>query len=729
MLTAIQLRLDYNEGVNIIHQRIEQVKLTNIDSITQSLWTLDSSSVQIQVNGLSRINDFIYIKITDKSNKIIAESGNINTKNIITSNIQLTKKYRDKNTLLGTLTVTATKENLYQKLISTIIVILLSQAVKTFLVSLFILAILYYLVTRHLEKISQHSTKLNLLDEPPQLILDRKKTEATDDDELANVVNSINNMSRNMHSAYNDLILNQSELADREAKFSAIFNSISDSIVVANVNREIIQINPAFTKQFGYALEDIKGKTTQLLYLNQEEYHNQGKHRFNNTAVTNSTLFEVEYKRKDGTTFPSETMGTAVNLADGNLLGYIGIIRDISERIKTDQNEQALQMQLQQAQKIEAIGQLTGGVAHDFNNILASILGYAELSILSIKEEKYTNIKNYLEQIYMSGERARDLVAQMLAFSRGQTGEPQLIYLPDLIKQVIKLIKPTIPSSINIETQIKNNVPAVLMDETQMHQIIMNLCINARDAMNGKGTLTISLVCEEDLDVRCSSCFKTVKGKYLKLTIEDTGSGIQPNVIERIFEPFMTTKEVGKGTGMGLSVIHGILHSNKSHIAVLSELNLGTRFDVLIPPATDTNITSKIVSDKKTISTNNNKHKHILLVDDEKSILLLLEKVLENNGYKVTATTSSQHAIDLFLSSEEDFDLIITDQTMPEISGIEMIKKIFEVNPNMPVVLCSGYSEHVDEKIAIEAGCSKYLTKPVKTSQLVEALHDVFEKR
>lgn len=725
ILTAIQLRLDYKDGVKFIHQRINQVKLTNIDSITQSLWTLDHSSIQIQLDGLSRINDIIFVKITSHNDELIAAAGEINTKNTITESITLSQKYRDKDTYLGTLTIIATKENIYQQLLDTVIVILISQAIKTFLVSIFILFLFYYLVTRHLEKIAEYSAKLELSSKSEPLVLQRTKFKKYHDDELKRVVDSINRMSNNMYAAYYELILNQKELSEREAKFSAIYDAISDAVVLVDIDRQIIQTNPAFISQFGYSFEELKGHTTHMLYANSDEYGTQGKQRYNPNAHPNTSLYDIEYRRKDGSTFPSETLGAAITLPDGTQIGFIGIIRDISARILAEKQEQKLQKRLQQSQKIEAIGQLTGGIAHDFNNILASILGYSELSMMALEKYNDESLNDYINQIILAGERARDLVAQMLSFSRSNPGEPQLIELPNLIKEVVSLLRPTIPSSIELLTEIDDQVPPVLMDNTQMHQMLMNLCINARDSMKNDGTLTVKLSYVSSADDICTSCKDIIEGEYVKLSIKDTGEGIKPDVLETIFEPFVSTKEVGKGTGMGLSVVHGILHKHNSHIVVESELNSGSSFHLFIPPLKEINMTTSHETKNNKKILNNGNQKHILVVDDEESIAIFLQELLRRYNYKVTYTTSSKHALEIFKASTSDIDLIITDQTMPELSGTEMVKQMFEVKPNIPVVLCSGYSENIDEKSALDLGCIKYMEKPINSKKMIQALHDI----
>jgi len=725
ILTAIQLRIDYNEGIDVIHQRIDQIKFTNIDSITQALWTIDHSSIQIQLDGLSRINDIIFVKITDENDQLISSSGEINTDNIISENIVIHQRYRGREITLGKLTVVATKENVYQHLIDTVIVILISQAIKTFLVSLFVLFIFYYLVTRHLEKIAQHSDKLELTARPSPLTLDRNNASKRKDDELERVVSSINRMSDNIYDSYQKLINNQDTLTDREAKFSAMFNSMTDAIIYADNERHILQTNAAFTQLFGYNEAEVKGKTTLMLYANPEEYSEQGQKRYNVEIKSRPSIYEIEYRRKDGSTFASETMGGAVLLPNGTQVGLIGIIRDISDRNQAEKEKNQLQKELHQSQKMEAIGQLTGGIAHDFNNILASILGYSELAGNLLKHSDDARLSRYIERISKAGERARDLVTQMLAFSRSAPSDPQAIKLPALINDVTSLLRPTIPSSIKLVTQVSDHVPAVFMDNTQMHQILMNLCINARDAMAGNGTLTITLSYETHMDAICQTCSAVIQGEYVKLTVEDTGTGIQTDILDSIFEPFLTTKEVGKGSGMGLSVVHGILHKHNSHIIVETELGVGTRFHLLMPPIKANLFTPEIEQPPVQLTQDDGQGKHILVVDDEESVALFLQEFLQLHNYQVTATTSSKQAVELFKQSATDFDLIITDQTMPELTGTEMMLQIFQRRPDVPVILCSGYNERVGEKEALELGCTQYMAKPVNNQLLLQVVHDI----
>ena len=725
ILTAVQLRLDYNDGIDVIHQRIKQIELTNVDSIIQSLWTIDNSSIQIQLDGLSRINDIIYVEIIDVNGKLISSSGEIATDDIIESSFQLHQVYRGVKNPLGTLHIVATKENVYQHLIDTVIVILISQAIKTFLVSMFVLFIFYYLVSRHLKKIANYTETLDVTSPSSMLQLDRNGTGILQGDELDLVVDALNGMSDKIYHSYEDLKENKFKLSEREAKFTTVFDSIADAIVITDCDRKIMQTNTAFKLQFGYDDIEVIGKTTSLLYANQDEYELQGKERFSKDAkISTPSLYEIDYRRKDGSIFPSETMGGAVSLADGTQLGYIGIVRDITYRKQEEAEKAILQKELQQAQKMEAIGQLTGGIAHDFNNMLASVLGYSELALNTLQNSSDVQLIQYVKRINIAGERARELVAQLLAFSRSAPSDPRQIKLSELIDDVTALVRPTIPTSIKLILDIQDNVPSVLMDSTQMHQILMNLCINARDAMDGSGELTIKLSYQKQMNANCSSCNDLVQGDYVSLTVTDTGSGIEPDVLGNIFDPFLTTKGVGKGTGMGLSVVHGILHKHQSHIIVKTELGVGSSFQVLLPPNGDADA---LLGDEKAPAnelSKDTKDKHILIVDDEEAVAAFLQDFLQSYGYKITSTTSSKKAIELLEASPEEYDLVVTDQTMPEMTGVEMIKHLFEIRPDIPVILCSGYSEQVDEAQALSLGCAKYMSKPINNQDLIEAIQE-----
>ena len=388
---------------------------------------------------------------------------------------------------------------------------------------------------------------------------------------------------------------------------------------------------------------------------------------------------------------------------------------------QAEEKQASLQIQLQQAQKMEAIGQLTGGIAHDFNNILASMLGFTELCTLRANEIGDDAIKRYLNEISKSGERARDLVAQMLTFSReGQAGSSPL-QLEPIINDSITMLEHIVPSNIKLHIDIDAGLPAVMSNPVQVHQLLMNLCINARDAIENNGTIDISLKRIKANERKCSSCHDQLKGEYIDLSVKDSGNGIDQKTLERIFDPFFTTKAVGKGTGMGLSVVHGIMHEHGGHIQVDSSTDQGTTFHLMFLPAEEQTTAIQDTAGKPESITGKQIKGHALIVDDELSVATLIKELLGSAGCEATIETDSQKACTMILQQPDRFDLLITDQTMPNMTGMELIKEVFTVRPNLPVILCSGYSDQINEDSAKTIGIQNYMNKPLN-------IHDFLNK-
>ncbi len=294
--------------------------------------------------------------------------------------------------------------------------------------------------------------------------------------------------------------------------------------------------------------------------------------------------FEYRIKRKDGSIRNLRIIPELEVNEQGHVARLFGVVQDYTRQKTEEETRNKLERQIQQIQKMEAIGHLTGGLAHDFNNILACILGYSELSSECLRRNDLIKLKEYLHEIYIAGIRGRDLVLQMLAFSKERFVEPKLLSLSPLVLDVLKMLKPTLPSSLLIETVITERLPKVLIDPVQLSQVLMNICINAKDAMSGCGRLTITMMNYTALKLKsCTSCHEGIKGKYVEIRITDTGEGILPSVLVRMFDPFYSTKEFGKGTGMGLAMVHGIMHKHQGHVLVNSVLGEGSQFSLLFP--------------------------------------------------------------------------------------------------------------------------------------------------
>jgi signal transduction histidine kinase len=416
-------------------------------------------------------------------------------------------------------------------------------------------------------------------------------------------------------------------------------------------------------------------------------------------------------------------MGAPIKLPTGEHIGFVAIIRDISQRRQTEEENRRLLRELQQAQKMESIGHLTGGIAHDFNNILASIVGYTDLALSISAKQQDNKLQRYLSHIKTSGERASNLIKQMLAFSRNTPSEPEALNIADILDETVNILQPTLPASIKLEIQLTTDTPPVMMDKTQLQQVIINICVNARDAMAAEGRLIIRLQYRNNISLNCNSCHAGISGDYVDLSISDTGTGMDNTLLNHIFDPFFTTKEVGKGTGMGLSVVHGILHQHRAHLHIETHVDVGTTFHLLFPAADmATSLAAARKRDIQFINPAFGTGKHVLVVDDEELILHYLKSLLEMYGFQITITASSVEALELLKNNSKNYDLLITDQTMPNITGLGLIKELHNIQVNIPVILCSGYSEKINANNARELGVMAFINKPLSQSELLDCL-------
>jgi len=409
---------------------------------------------------------------------------------------------------------------------------------------------------------------------------------------------------------------------------------------------------------------------------------------------------------------------------NGKPESLLGIVKEITARKVQEQEQQALQLQLQQAQKMEAIGQLTGGIAHDFNNMLASILGYTDLLKLNLSSSADPNITRYIEQITSSGKRAANLISQMLEFSRGGKAEMVQLDIIPLVKDVIQLLSSTIPSSISIQLQCGDNLPMIDINATQLNQLLMNICINARDAFEGRqGIISINIKYVCQADEICSSCHNHFAGDFIEVCIEDNAGGIAADIQSSIFNPFFTTKDVGKGTGMGLAMVHGIMHGHGGHVCLEVEEHRGSRFRLMFPAAAQ-HMQTEILS-KDTDKVSLKRSIRVLVVDDEPALVTLLNEQLRLEGCQVTTCTGAIEAAQLIEDHLDQFDIMISDQTMPEISGVELARRALEINSQFPVIICTGYSAQVNQQSAAEAGIKRLLKKPVSKADLMTAINEL----
>jgi len=397
--------------------------------------------------------------------------------------------------------------------------------------------------------------------------------------------------------------------------------------------------------------------------------------------------------------------------------------REIAEHKRAEEEEKKLKAQIQRAQRMEAIGTLAGGIAHDFNNILTAIIGYTELLRYDLPEDSKAQAN--LEAIYEAGIRAKDLIQQILTFSRQSVEEKKPLRISTVIKEALKLLRGSLPTTIEIRHNLGSESDTVLANPTQIHQVLINLCTNSAQAMREKGgVLEVSLE-DADLDLEAAASNPDLKlGEYVKLTVRDTGSGIAPEIVERIFDPYFSTREPEQGTGMGLAVVHGIVRSTGGAIAVASKLGEGTAIHVFFP-----RVRSTVTAEARALSPFPSGNEQILFVDDEKALVDIGVQLLEHLGYRVVARTSSIEALEAFRSQPEKFDLVMSDQTMPNMTGEMLAKELIRIRPDIPIVLCTGYSEMITEEKATALGIKKLIMKPILMREMSETIRQILDQR
>jgi signal transduction histidine kinase/ActR/RegA family two-component response regulator len=404
------------------------------------------------------------------------------------------------------------------------------------------------------------------------------------------------------------------------------------------------------------------------------------------------------------------------------------LLLEIAERQQAQASQKKLEQLLRQSQKMEAIGTLAGGIAHDFNNILSAIIGYTELAKISLFSADFTNkakVTNDLEQVLKAGQRAKDLVNQILAYSRQQDHQQKPIQVNTIIREALMLLRSSIPKSVEIRENIVDHDTLILADPTQIHQIVMNLCTNAHHAMRDTGgILAVELVHSEihPHDEKINTLHLT-PGPYLLLKICDNGKGMGKAIQDRIFDPYFTTKKSGEGTGMGLAVVHGIVKSHNGHISVYSEPGKGSSFLIYLPRIVQENLPA----DEIYVTETPTGSERILVIDDESAIADMERRLLESLGYQATSITSPFEALQLISAQPHSYDLILTDMIMPGMNGAELSQKILRIRSDMPVILCTGFSEMMNEKKAKAIGIREYVMKPLIRKDIADAIRKALD--
>jgi PAS domain S-box-containing protein len=510
----------------------------------------------------------------------------------------------------------------------------------------------------------------------------------------------------------------EKQLRESQDRFELAMEAVNDGLYDWNLRANEIYYSPGWKRMLGYQADELPNDFSVWEKLTEPEDVRKSWEMQQELVNGKRDRFEMEFKmkHKNGHWVDILSRATAVFDMDGKAVRIVGTHVDISERKRLEAN-------LLQAQKIEAIGTLAGGIAHDFNNILMAILGYAELA----REDSPAGsmVRKYIDEVVKASHKAKELVKQILAFSRQTEAEHIPLRPAVIIKEVFNMLRPSLPATIDIQQDIDPEVGLIFADPTQMHQIMVNLCTNAFHAMEEKGgILTISLKKKTLSRLDLANEPRVQPGDFVQLSISDTGAGIAPEIRKKIFDPYFTTKEVGKGTGLGLAIIHGIVKSYKGFVTCHSKPGEGTTFRVYLPVISDPTLQEVEMAPLHRPQLCNER---ILYIDDENILAEMSKTMLERLGYRVTVETNSIEALRIIQSQPDRFDLVITDQTMPGMTGIDLARRILQIRPKLPIILCTGFSNLISEEKARMCGIKGFAMKPLARKDLATLIRKVLE--
>ncbi len=688
--TAHQTYAEFRKDVRNIETGLDQIERIYLKNIVAELWTYDLNTVKTSLQGILQFPDVKNVEITTVKGDKISEGAPPKGR-MVQKNISLSREHRGTMIELGMLTITASLEDIYQQMTERGLMILITQGFQVFLISALVFSLFYFFIGNPLRSLALYTSSLdmNTLDQPIDLKRNTKRR-----DELDQVTDALNGMRERMMSGYLELRQSESALRESEMKFRQLAENIPEVFWLGSSDwQQIFYISPAYEK--------IWGKTPESLYQSPmswfESIHPEDRKKIIELFPVIwqppfSAFIFPEYRiiRPDETIRWILARAFPVFDEAGTLQRVAGIAEDITERKQDEAYKETLQRQLLQAQKMESIGRLAGGVAHDFNNMLGVILGYAELALEQASDN--AALHESLREIERAAGRSADITRQLLAFARKQTIDPRILNLNETVESMLRMLRRLIGEDISLSFVPGEHCFPVKMDPSQIDQILANLCINSRDAIAQAGYITIETSGVAFDSAYCEDHPGFSPGTFTLLAVSDNGSGMEKETLANVFEPFFTTKTPDKGTGLGLATVYGIVKQNNGFINVYSEPEKGTTFRIYLPSCQKEEISYE---KKAEISLESKGKETILLVEDEPSILKMATMMLQRMGYMVLPADSPKRALELAESYSEKIHLLITDVIMPEMNGRTLARQIISLHPDIKCLFMSGYTANV----------------------------------